>query len=54
MTDSDQFKLSKIEMNIGGIGIYCFDFSTSMTSYGTKEQILAGRFGFHNIEFGDA
>ena len=40
MADSHQFELSKIEMNIGGIGIYCFDFSTSMTSYGTKEQIL--------------
>jgi len=53
MTDSHQFGLSKIEMNIGGIGIYCFDFSTSMTSYGTKQQILNGRFGFDNIEIAE-
>ena len=43
MTESQQLKLQQIEMNIGGVGISCFDFPTSMTPYGTKEVILGNK-----------
>ena len=32
-------QLSKIEMNINGVGITSFDVPTSMTPYGTREVI---------------
>lgn len=53
MTESQQLKLQQIEMNIGGVGISCFDFPTSMTPYGTKEVILGNKFKFDEVDIGE-
>lgn len=51
--NSNVFQLNRIEMNIGGIGVTCFDLPSSMTPYGTRAVIESGKFQFDNIKMED-